>query len=101
MPFIHLVLHDCHDPHLQGQLDWVVIDPSLTTGLYLATGTRGPGLMNFDSETNTTTFEYIDADAQSEWLDPALWSVKTDSTRGLILVVNDPAGSSTFEINNT
>nr|MBF0223004.1 hypothetical protein [Desulfobulbaceae bacterium] len=91
---------DCHDPHLQGQLDWLTIEPSVVTDLYLATGKRGTATMSYDSASHSTTFDYVDADARPGWLDPALWSVKTDGTRGLILYINDPAGSSTFEVNS-
>nr|MBF0223005.1 DUF5011 domain-containing protein [Desulfobulbaceae bacterium] len=91
---------DCHDPHLQGQLDWAIIDPSLKPDLYLATGKRGNGIVDYDPGTNTTTFDYTEADAQSAWLDPALWAAKSGATRGLILTIEDPSGSITFEVNS-
>lgn len=34
---------DCHDPHFQGQLEWVTADPSLAEQLYLVTGTIDNG----------------------------------------------------------
>lgn len=91
---------DCHDPHLQGQLDWEVLDPSLIPNVSLATGKRAPAAVTYDAGTNTSTFDYIDADAQSGWLDPALWSAKSGNTRGLILVIEDANGSMTFEVNS-
>lgn len=100
---------DCHDPHIQGQLDWLTSDPANAANLYLATGTITAGSIQVNTNpdgTKSTTFDYTGANAKDNWLDPALWSVKTTNTRGLILVIssgaiNDPdAINSTYEVND-
>ena len=87
---------DCHNPHYQQQMNWLTADPALSANLYLATGTISAGTVQVTD--NTTTFTYKNADAHSNWLNPALWSAKSNPGRGLILVLQD-ATQSTFEIN--
>ncbi len=83
---------DCHDPHHQRQLDWLVTNPSLASEIYLVTST-------IDLITNTTatetTFSYSNTSAKTDWANPADWSAKSGPGRGLILLVD----GNTYEIN--
>lgn len=88
---------DCHSPHYQDQLNWLAADPTLSDDLYLATGTINAGSIQVNSGTNTTTLTYKNADADPNWISPALWPAKSSPGRGLILVIRDNT-QSTFEI---
>ncbi len=75
----------CHDPHFQAQLISFA-DPNF----YLATGTIVNGTIA-DNGDNTTTFTYSTANYKQGWnpvVDNADWGAKTNTGRGLILVVN-------------
>jgi len=90
---------DCHNPHYQEQLDWLNTDASLSTKLFLVTGTISAGSIQVNSTTKTTTLNFKNADAHAHWLDPALWPAKSGPGRGLILVIRDSSENS-FEVNS-
>ncbi len=75
---------DCHDPHLQTQLISFA-DPAF----YLATGTITNGTI-VDNGNGTSSFAYTSASYKPGWdpvADNADWGAKTNTDRGLILVV--------------
>ncbi len=87
----------CHDPHIQAQLDWLAIDPSVDSKLFFVTATIAPNSIIANEE--TTTFEYIATTVNNEdWADPSLWTQKTSAGRGLILVVPKNTAENTYEI---
>ncbi|MEW6429152.1 MAG: hypothetical protein AB1568_14075 [Thermodesulfobacteriota bacterium] len=83
---------DCHDPHFQQQLHYLNSD---TDRLFLATG-RITGVVN-SGATTTIGFSGLVVNAP-EWSDPATWSAKSGSGRGLIFVDDVTAPGRTGEI---
>ena len=92
---------ECHDPHIQAQLHWLNDDPAWAEQLYLVTGTIELGTIDYNAAQNTTLFSYNSANAtKTDWLDPVIWNSKSESDRGLILVVSAESQESSFEINS-
>ena len=88
---------DCHDPHLQAQLQWAV-NPSDAAKLYLATGVIGDTVTVSGGR---TTFSYTISSALPEWANPWLWQRKNASLppNGLILVDNiNASANNTFKV---
>lgn len=88
---------DCHDPHLQPQLQWRNTDTPNT--LYLVTGTIG-NAASFDLHPDgTTTFNYtVPGSGDPTWADPATWINKNASSRSLIFVDDTLQTDHTFLI---
>jgi len=87
---------DCHDPHYQAQVDWIATDePSL----FLVTGEIVAGSLLYDATNHETTIAYQGAAAKAEWADASLWSAKTVTDRGLILLTDQVTADSSFEVN--
>ncbi len=86
---------DCHDPHLQAQLNWRNSDAN---ELYLVTGQIGT-LSSFTSNGSTTTFAYSNAVADPAW-PTARWGKKNNTipNRGLILTVDTVEAINTYEV---
>ncbi|MBU0673893.1 MAG: hypothetical protein KJ950_04550 [Proteobacteria bacterium] len=96
---------ECHDPHYQGQLDWLT-DPNL----YLATGdfNTGLGALDYNIGGNYTTIGFGSVVANDpDFNIPASWYNKsgnadeakaTDGSRGLILAFPDSGPRETYEI---
>ncbi len=92
---------DCHNPHLQPQLNWLSTsatfgDGSLAGGLYLAEGTIGTITDNGDG---TTTITFTNAAAKAPWQETARWSKKSGTDgRGLLLSLGYTTADKTYEI---
>lgn len=88
---------DCHDPHLQAQLQWASA-PSDAARLFLITGTIGNTIA---VDGGQTTFSYTLLSALPEWSNPLLWQRKSATLppSGLILVDNkDSTANNTFKV---
>lgn len=94
---------DCHDPHYQGQLDW--IDPNNHThpaGLYLVEGTIGT--ITAGTVANSTDLGYSgvpDDKLNGDWTDRSRWGKKNANPnfdRGLILVVDTGKRENTYQV---
>ncbi|MBU0909818.1 MAG: hypothetical protein KJ717_09630, partial [Proteobacteria bacterium] len=87
---------DCHDPHFQRQLHSVADlgNDFLLSDMYLVIGT----IDSIAEAGANTTISYTLDNATEKWTDPATWSAKTGSGRGLIFVADalNPEGQ-TFE----
>jgi len=92
---------DCHNPHLQPQLNWLSSSAtfgngSLAGGLYLAEGTIGTITDNGDG---TTSITFTNAAAKSPWQDTGRWTQKSGNAgRGLLLSLGYKTGDKTYEI---
>jgi len=90
---------DCHNPHLQAQLDWLPANPtfgdgSMGGGLYLVEGTVS-GIS--DNGNGTTDITFTNAAAKSPWEDPLRWNKKSGNVdRGLILSLRYKVGNEVF-----
>ena len=87
---------DCHDPHLQPQLEWRLTAAD-KDGLYLAQGTIGTVATPVNG---ATTFGYtLNTEKTSpHWVSPDSWSNKTSPGRGLILVDDTDLAKNTFSV---
>jgi hypothetical protein len=94
---------DCHNPHMQQQLNWLSSsatfgDGSLASGLYLAEGTIDTIIDHGDG---TTTITFTNGAAKTPWQDTARWNKKSGTTgRGLLLSLGYKTGDKTYEIIN-
>ena len=87
---------DCHDPHLQAQLNWRDTD---SQNLYLVTGTIGADTSFVAHPDGTTTFNYtMTAGGDSNWTDPSTWVDKNAAARSLIFVDDTQRADGTFVI---
>ena len=92
---------DCHNPHLQPQLNWLSAsgsfgDGSLAAGLYLAEGTIGTITDNGDG---TTSITFTNAAAKAPWQDTQRWGQKSGNAgRGLLLSLSYTTADKTYEI---
>lgn len=92
---------DCHNPHLQPQINWLSAsatfgDGSLAGGLYLAEGTIDTITDNTDG---TTTITFTNAAAKAPWQDTSRWTMKSGTAgRGLLLSLGYTSGDKTYEI---
>ena len=90
---------DCHDPHKQSQLDWIVTN---SAELFLITGTID-NVAN-GSQANTTAISYSGAPVDNltgDWTSRARWGKKSNNQnfdRGLILVVNTALAENTYQV---
>jgi len=93
---------DCHDPHFQGQLDWVATNLSYPAGLYLVKGTIGAVAIGTVANTTNLSYNNIPADILSGWNDRSRWgkkNVNPNFDRGLILVVGtDRVKNTTYQV---
>ena len=88
---------DCHDPHLQPQLEWRFSETD-KDDLYLVQGTIGEVSPPVD---DTTTFQYTLAQNKTispHWTVPDTWSSKSGPGRGLILVDDIDLALNTFSV---
>ncbi len=87
---------DCHAPHFQRQIAGVadISEDFLLSDMYLVTGT----INSITSAGANTTIAYSLGNADAKWTNPASWSAKTGTGRGLIFVADaaSPNGQ-TFE----
>lgn len=94
---------DCHNPHLQTQLNWLSPsaafgDGSMAGGLYLVEGTI-TGIT--DNGDGTTSINFTETGAKSPWQDTTLWSKKSGTAnRGLMLSLGYATADKTYEINS-
>lgn len=88
---------DCHDPHLQAQLQWAS-NSTDAAKIFLVTGIIGDSIV---VSQGNTTFSYTLLSALPEWSNPLLWQRKNTPLppNGLILVADkESAANNTFKI---
>jgi hypothetical protein len=93
----------CHDPHFQGQLDWVdTTARTFPAGLYVVKGTISAVAQG--TVAGTTNIGYANAPADNlsgDWTDRGRWGKKNDHQdldRGLILVVDTGKAENTYQV---
>lgn len=86
---------DCHDPHFQSQLQYVLTAPER---LFLVQG----NVADLSSTDGRTVLHYNELRVnRPEWATPSGWSKKSGSGRGLILVVLENGVPATGNSNTT
>ncbi len=86
---------DCHDPHFQQQLrGWAGDTTVPDTELYLAQGTIG----TITNSGSTITYTLNQSKTKPAWADPADWTNKTGSGRGLLLVVSANGMENSYKV---
>lgn len=87
---------DCHNPHLQAQLDWRDTD---SENLYLVTGAIGNDSSFIVHPDGTTTFNFTqNAGGDPNWTEPSTWVDKNAAFRSLIFVEDTQQAEATYLI---